>query len=177
MADEFPNEFDAVDESAGLTPAADGSTLALLRDRVATAKKKLQLDLEVPRLDPPVFVRFKPPTQKRIEAANELARKLRNQKGGEAVIIANAGLLADVCLGVFEVIDGREVSIDPEDRDGDWLKFGPRLAELLGLKTNKASDVVRALYLTDGDIISTSDKLAVWSGHAAEAFERDTEGN
>jgi hypothetical protein len=183
MSDTFPDEFppETGDQAgdAGDVPAAPDSTLALLRQRVARAKEQLHVDLEVPRLEPPVFVRFKPTNQGRLNAASKLAGKLKNRDDGD--VVANAGILADACLGVFEVleVDGQkvEVSIDPEDRDGDWPKFGPRLAELLGVTTNKASDVVRALYLTDGDIMSTVTKLGVWSGYAQDDLERDPEGN
>lgn len=178
--DQFPDELAELEDegpthTGGQTPAAPGSTLASLRDRVARVKETLYLDLEVPRLEPPVFVRYRPTTQGRLNAAGKLASKL--SKGDDGDVVANAGILASACIGVFEVIDGEEVSIDPEDRAGDWPTFGPHLAELLGINTRKASDVVRALYLTDGDIISTVTKLGVWSGYAQEQLERDPEGN
>ncbi|XBB66866.1 hypothetical protein ABFU82_22580 [Nocardioides sp. WV_118_6] len=178
--DQFPDELAELEDqgsthAGGPAPAAPGSTLASLRDRIKNAKADLHLDLEVPRLDPQVFVRFRPTTQARLNAAGKLAGKLTKNDDGD--IIANAGILASACIGVFEVIDGEEVSVDPDDRDGTWPTFGPRLAELLGVSTKKASDVVRALYLTDGDIISTVTKLGVWSGYAQEQLERDPEGN
>ena len=67
--------------------------------------------------------------------------------------------------------------IDPNDRDGEHPKFDRRLAGLLGVPAGKASQVVRALYLTDGDIISTVNDLGIWSGFAREQMERDPEGN
>lgn len=178
--DQFPDELaDLEDQGSahegGQAPAAPDSTLASLRDRVARVKKALHLDLEVPRLDPPVFVRYRPVEQTRLNAAGKLATKLNRSNDGD--VIANASILSSACIGVFEVIDGEEVSIDPEDRHGEWPNFGPRLAELLGINTKKSSDVVRALFQTDGDIISTVSKLGVWSGYAQEELERDPEGN
>jgi hypothetical protein len=173
--DGFVDDFDTEEtETPGLAPAADGSTLASLRARREKAIEKLHLDLEVPRLDPQVFVRFKPVSQERLNAANKQAGKSSDK---DAEVIANAGILAWACLGVFEVIDGEEVSIDVDDREGEWPKFDKRLAGLLGVRAGKASEVVRGLYLTDGDIISTVGKLGVWSGYATDQLESDPAGN
>ena len=169
---ELDGEFETTGDDKA--PAAKGSALATLRDRREKAVKELKKNLEVPRLDPPVFVRFKPIDQARLTAAN---KKAAASKEKDAEVIANAGILAEACLGVFEVIDGVEVSVDPDDREGEWPRFDKKLARLLGVPAGKASDVVRALYLTDGDIISTVSTLGVWSGYAAEQLEQDTEGN
>lgn len=171
--DAFPDELDPATPEPGLTPAAEGSVLADLRTRRERAKAALTTDLEVPRLDPPVYVRFKPPTQARIDAANQRAR---NGNDKDATVLANAIVIADSCVGVFEIIDGEKVSVDPTDRDGTWPLFDKRLARLLGVPAGRAADVVRALYLTDGDVLSTSAKLAEWSGFATEQLELD-EGN
>lgn len=182
MADQFndddfvndADDFGSPQEDDGRTPAAPGSVRASLRDRREAAVSSLHIDLEVPRLDPPVFVRYAPIPKAKINAANE---KVAKSKDPETDIIANASLLIGACLGVFEVIDGEEVSIVADDRDGPWPKFDADLARELGVKAGKATAVVRSLYLTDGDVVSTVGKIGEWSGYAAEQSERDTEGN
>lgn len=173
MADELQHEIEP--ETTEQTPAPEGSVLATLRERRERVQAALVKDLAVPRYDPPIYVRYKPLPSRRLNAANKQAAASSDK---DAEVIANAGILAEVCVGVFEVVNGREVSIDPESRDGELLRFADRrLAELLGVKAGKASEVVRALYATDGDIISTVNDLGVWSGFAREQLERDSEGN
>lgn len=163
----------------GETPAAPGSMLASLRERRAKAKEELFLDLPVPRYDPPLYVRFKPLDQSALVAGQKLIDA--GKKDREVVTKVNAGYLAGACLGLFEVADGEKVSIDPDDRStdpGEWPTFGPRVAELLGEPgLARAVDVVRSLYLTDGDIIATAGELAVWSGYTGEKLEAEFEGN
>jgi hypothetical protein len=154
-------------------PAAPGSALSSLRARRQKAAEELHLDLAVPRLDPPVWVRFAPVEQGLIDRANKRHEKSKAQ---DKNVVINAVILADACRGVFEVIDGEEVSIDDNDRDGEWPRFDDQLADLLGVEAGKASDVVRALYLTDGDVIATATKLADWSGYSLADLE-EREGN
>ena len=111
MSDDFIDDFDS--DTPDEAPVAEGSVLAGLRERREQAKTKLVKDLAVPRMDPPVYVRFKPIPSRRLTAANKQAAASGDK---DAEVIANAGVLAEACLGVFEVIDGREVSIDPNDR-------------------------------------------------------------
>lgn len=160
--------------------AAEGSVLSSLRARRRKSVENLHFDLEVPRYDPPVYVRFKPVSQQKVE---DTYRRTEKRKGQDRTVVTNAIILAEACLGVFEVIDGREVSVDPDDRDGEWPKFDERLGKLLTSiedgerPPSRASDVVRKLYLTDGDIISTSQDLSYRSGYAQEQLEKDPEGN
>lgn len=171
MGDETPEETGAPGERA----AAPSSQLAGLRARRQQVVDKLYTDLAVPRYDPAVFVRFSPIADHKVNAINKQAGK---SKDPERDVVANAKALADVCVGVFEVIDGEEVSIDPDDRHGDWPKFDARLAELLGMSgdASNASTVVRGLYFTDGDIMSTAQKVAEWSGYSLNGVE-EREGN
>lgn len=156
-------------------PAADSSVLTSLRDRRQAALAEAHLDLAVPRLDPPVYVRFKPIDDSRF---NALMKRFEKYKGNDRNVVHNASILAECCLGVFEVIDGEKVSIDPADRDGDWPRFDPQLAQLLGQDLEpRAADVVRGLYVTDGDVIATAGKLAEWSGYSLADLEELTAGN
>ncbi|HTW17083.1 MAG TPA: hypothetical protein VMF51_18275 [Nocardioides sp.] len=162
----------------GEAPAAPGSILDGIRARRDRAKAALFVDIKVPRYEPELWVRFKPTEQKRIDAAGEKARK---SKDDHRIVNANATLLAEACIGVFEVdADGEKVSIDPADRStnpDDWPQFDKRLARLLEIPAGKAVEVVRGLYLTDGDIISTAAELGEWSGYSRDMLEQDTAGN
>lgn len=125
----------------------------------------------MPRLEPPVYVRFAPVPHGRIEAINKRHEKSKDK---DRDVIINAAVLAEACRGVYEVIDDQAVSVDDTDREGEWPRFDDRLAELLGVEAGKASDVVRALYLTDGDVIATATKLGEWSGYSMADLEERT---
>lgn len=156
-------------------PAAPGSPLASLRERRARAAAELWIDLEVPRLDPPVYVRFAPVPLSEI---TRVGRKFEKYRGPDKDLRINATLMAQACRGVWEHDDdGEAVSIDPEDRDGSWPCFDERLAGLLGEVSTTAVDVVRALYLTDGDVIATGAKLSEWSGYATDELREADLGN
>lgn len=178
------NTFEGDDLDTTGETGADTSPLGSLRARREKVLAGLHIDLDVPRYDPPIVVRFQPVPLTEIEAFN---RRYAKEKNGS--VLANAAVLAKACLGVMEydpdgrveVVDGVEVpllvSLDPEDRDG-VLQFGPRLAELLGRPmAKKAVHVVQALYATDGDITSTADKLAEFSGYTVQRTESEFEGN
>lgn len=171
--DPDPSDTDA----PGQRPAAPTSALAGIRDRRQKVVAELFTDLEVPRYDPPIYVRFGPIPDTRIEALNKQTAKSKDPAKN---VVANAVALAEVCLGVFEVIDGEKVSVDPENRSsdpGDWPRFNDHLAALLGLEgATKAADVVRGLYATDGDLLSTSGRVTEWSGYSLDGVD-ELEGN
>lgn len=160
------------DQHDDTTPAATvGGSLSSRRQQ---AVDELWTDLKIPRYDPPIYVRFKPIEQKRIDA---MTASIERSKAKDKRVAANAALLAEATIGVFEVVDGEQVSIDPEDRDGDWPKFDMRLAELFEVQAVKAAEVVRAVYLTDGDIIATVMQVGEWSGYNLDEIQADFEGN
>lgn len=167
-------------ESVQRVVAAEGSALSSLRQRRKEVKSRLFFDLEVPRYDPPIYVRYKPVSQQKIEDTYKRTDKLR---GENRTVTTNAIILAEACVGVFEIIDGERVSVDPEDRGGEWPKFEKRLGELLTdiedgeRPPTKGSEVVRKLFFTDGDIIATAQDLATKSGYAQEQLELEPEGN
>ncbi|HXH77317.1 hypothetical protein [Nocardioides sp.] len=146
-----------------------------LRERREQARSKLYLDRRVPRIDPPVFVRFKPLSSARLEG---LTRQAEKSKDPERYINGSAIAIADACVGIFEVIDDEKVSIDPDGDRDDWPRFDSRLAELLGLADlGKAAPIVRALYLTDGDVTSEAAALTEWSGYAGQEADEEYAGN
>lgn len=159
----------AEETTEGQRPAAFGSALADLRDRREKALRRLHLDLRIPRLDPPVYVRFKPVERPVIEDAN---KKAAESKDRDWAVIANAFVLAHACVGVFGEVDGK-----PEGTPEDWPRFAD-LAELVDLPAaSTATEVIRKLYLTDGDVIAAADRLTTWSAQVEQRTEEEFSGN
>ena len=151
-------------------PAAPDSALAGLRARREAAVQQLHKDLPVPRLDPPVFVRFRVVDQADIDEANKLMAKSKDR---DRRVITNAIVLAKACLGIFEKDAHGEPVGDPDE----WLRFDKSLAAVLEVDLIKGSDIVRALYLADGDIIATCEKLWEFSGFTGDQLESEFAGN
>lgn len=166
MSDEF--EYGA---HAGEIAAAPSSPLAGLRAQRDAIKAKLFLDLRVPRYEIPVYVRFRPPEQSELNMISKLADKSKNPA---AILDANAQVLANCCLGVFELDADGNPNGDPDE----WPDFGPELADYLGKpELKRGADVAKTLYLTDGDLISTALRLAEWAGFATDRAAEEYEGN
>lgn len=168
--------IEAGSPSDGERPAAPGSPMRSLRARRDAARNKLHTDLAVPRYDPPVYVRFRPLSQGEIDAAQKTHEKSRDR---DRTVIANAGLLANACLGIFEIDeDGQEVGVGCTDPGADWPRFDKDFSEQVSdVPLTRASDIVRALYFTDGDVIATAARLTEWSGYNTEQLERADRGN
>jgi hypothetical protein len=147
--------------------AAPGSLLASLRGSREEAEEKLYIDLRVPRHSHEIWVRFKPIPATEVE---RVAKMIEKAKDPEVSIRANAGVLANACLGIFGPIE--------KDDPDLWLRFDEDLAKALGKPDLiRAADVVRALYLTDGDVLSTAAKVTEWSGYADQESTEEFEGN
>jgi hypothetical protein len=157
-----------------------------LRERREAVAAKLYTDRDVPRL-PGVVVRFGPIPGGTIEQIN---RRTEKSKDPERYVLGAASSLTHACLGVYDVTDDEDaaiattkdgrhlVSIDADHPDDPAPKFDARLAKLLGLhETASAIQVVRGFYLTDGDVVSESNEVTVWSGYAGEESDGDFAGN
>ncbi len=132
--------------------------LARLAEARKAALETLHLDIQVPRLDPPVFVRVRPITGPEVVA---ITKRFRGNKSADAPVMHNAAIIAEVCLGVFGTDDDGQPVEDPDE----WPRFDGQLAEILGLDgASSAVEVVRGLYLTDGDIASAANRVVEWSG-------------
>ena len=167
------DDFDDLDElETEEAPAASSSLLATLRQRQSEAREGLFFDYPVPKLEP-LHVRFRPATAAEIKLAGKVAE--RNRKADDGAVIAEAGLLARCCLGIFDKDEHGNPKGDPDE----WLTFGPELAEVLGLQMERPSGsaVVRALYLRDGDVTSTFSQLVVDSGYKLNELEESEAGN
>ena len=167
--DDAPAQF--ADDTA---PTARPSSAALLslKSRREEIKKDLYIDLQVPRWSTPeVFVRYGPIDATR---ADQAIRKREGSK--EFSVLANADILAQACIGVYACLDGdrdTKYSLNSDNPDGPWTRFDPALARNLGLITDAAVDVVRALYYTDGDLIQAAAALGEWSGKTNAKLDED----
>jgi hypothetical protein len=165
---EFANNegtgFPADDEGAvNDAPVAVVSPLISLRERREQIVNDLYIDIKVPRWDDPsIFVRFRPVSAMKLNAAIERRRK---QKGEDWTLLANADVLIDSCIGIYAIFDGEDhkYSLRHNDAQGKWTKFDKDLADSLGVEAERATDTLRALYLTEGDLIDTANKLFRWS--------------
>lgn len=166
----------------GELAAAPTSPLTSLRERRRKAVKALHLDIAIPRYDPPLYVRFRPVEQKRIDFH---AKRFEKSKDEDRTVLANCATLAEAVIGVFEVDDeDRKVSpLDPDVTDpADWPGFDETLAAALldedEVAPTSATEVIRrAVYFTDGDIIAHATRLAEWSGYTLAEAEELSAGN
>lgn len=152
-------------------PAAGGSPLANLRQRREAKVAKLYMDLSVRGLEP-LVVRYRPVTAAEITRTN---KRFEKSKADDVDVLINAVILSQACLGIFDKPDAT-ASVPTNEA---WPRFDKDLAQSLGLNPEAVQgvDVVRALYLTDGDIISTGAELSQWSGFTLSDVDRDVAGN
>lgn len=166
----------------GQVKAARGSGLAALRGKRAKAVAELHVDLPVPRSEEAfgqrVIVRYRPFTG---AEADGVRKRFRKDKRDGVDVIANSVILAKCCLGIFTEVE--------RDDPAAWMKFDPELAELLltdadGVvdqvaldKVAGADEVVRLLYVTDGDVMATASKLSEFSGFTLDELDEDHAGN
>jgi hypothetical protein len=152
---------------AGAEESDANTALASLKNRRAQIVDEMYIDVQVPRWESPeIFVRFKPVSTVKLSAAIDRRRK---QKGDDWSLLANADMLIESCIGIYAVLDGdhdKKFSLNPGDPLGAWTKFDPTLGKVLGVDVQRATDVVKELYLTEGDLIDTANKLFKWSNVA-----------
>lgn len=160
----------------GATAAAPQSGLARLRARRAEAAKELYLDVPVPRLSPPVYVRFTPVTS---AAQQKAEQRFKNYKGDDKFLRQNASIMAQFCVGIWENDhEGTPVGLNGASDPAAWPKFDPEFAAGLGLAPDAgAVATVLALYLTDGDVMSVGFRLGEWSGFTGEQLLEVEQGN
>ncbi|MDQ2727577.1 MAG: hypothetical protein M3Y91_06885 [Actinomycetota bacterium] len=162
------------------------SALAKIQARRTEGPDVLHIDKIVPRREPipgaaVTYVRFRPLEPDVIADAWERRQKRRKDGTRSKAwrTMASAEALVEACIGVYGVVvdgDGTEmrVSYMPGDPFGEWTKFDTDLAKAIGSSATAGAGVCRALYETDGDIMTVAGELAEWSGTVApdedEAF-------
>ena len=169
MAFETDDYTADVPETAPDAPAVpEGSAFATLRAERANAAEKVHLELRVPRWETPVFVRYKAPEKKRIQSILNAAQKKRDHS-----VTPEAVLLAENCIGVYE----KDPDGNPIGNPDEWPRFDEALAAYLGVDAKRAVDVVKALFVTEGDITRHSAELMTWAGFATGDVDDLYSGN
>jgi hypothetical protein len=158
-------------------PAPDRlSILGHLKERREEVKTAATIDLQVERWsDPELFVRFKPVDHAIIRSGGRKVEVAPDKAKSQVEVDINADVLIAGCVGVFARVDGEEFSLRPGDPRGPWTKFDPDLAENLGCE-HSARKVVKALYIFDGDIITTAGKVAEFSGYREKYADEEVAG-
>jgi hypothetical protein len=150
------------------------SVLGSLKERREQIVEESYIDLPVPRWhDPEVVVRYKPVPHTVVRKA--MNNNVPDKRKGNAEVEANCEVLIYGCVGVFARLDGHEYSMRPGDENGTWTTFDEDLAENLGCNPS-AIEVVRKLYITDGDILSAASKVGEFSGYREQYADEEALG-
>lgn len=167
----------APEPHVGAPPVPSDSPLADLRKRRQAALETLYLDLKVPRWDedggPAVYVRYAPIDPAAAIKAVQKRSKAR-PRPDDYQLLATIDVLLGACRGVYAVegdpADGQVTRYSLRDGDpyGEWTRFDHDLANTLGIEHERAVDIVRGLYFTDGDILGAYAQLSEWSGLTAQ---------
>ena len=159
------------EERVGSDNGGPPSILSSLKERRQQVLNEQVLRLPVPRWDnPTIVVMYKPVEHPFIRRAQTAVEKAGKDKKGDAEVDSNADILIRGCVGVVAVLDGKEYSLRIGDEDGDPTLFDIDLADNLGVdgsggKPPTARQVVRSLFLTDGDILSAASEVIRFSGY------------
>lgn len=170
------------DEAGARVPATAATRLSRLGDLKERRQAILEsavLDRKVPRWnDPEVWVRYKPIDHSVIRAGFARIDSAPPAKKGEVEVNANADLLIRACVGVYaklpDVDPEAEFSLRPDDPEGEPTRFDPDLATCLGLPDKAtAREVVKKLFITEGDIIAHAKAVAEFSGYTEDETDTD----
>lgn len=166
--------MDSSEERVGseqVSRATAPSVLSSLKERRQQVLEEQILRLPVPRWeDPSILVKYRPVEHGYIRKAQGRVEKANKDRQADVEIEANADILIRGCVAVVAVIDGKEYSLRPGDENGEPTTFDADLAENLGVEgvgnhAPTARQVVRSLFLTDGDILSAATRLITFSGY------------
>lgn len=154
------------------------SALGQLKERREQIFTKQVLTLPVPRWEDPVIkVRYRPVPHDLIRNAQRRVERTKKNAQAKEELYGNMDLLIKSCVGVVAVIDGQEYSLWPNEPKGELTTFDADLAENLGLPNGAtARQVVQALFITDGDILSQAQELVEWSGYRETEADDELEG-
>ena len=147
------------------------SVLGSLKERRQEVLEAQVLDLPVPRwTDPVIVVRYKPVEHGFIRRAQDAVNNAPKREKYETELNGNADILIRGCVAVVAVVDGQEYSLREGDSDGEPTVFDEDLALNLGVegaggKRPTAREVVRALFITQGDILSAAQGVVEFSGY------------
>jgi hypothetical protein len=146
------------------------SILGNLKERRQQIVKDDLLTLPVPRwVDPAIFVRYVPIEHAAIRKAQDAVEAAPKKEKYAVEVRGNIDLLIKGCVAVFARLPGddRAYSLREGDWEGEPTTFDVDLARNLGLDHDgvTARETVKALFITEGDIISHAQELIDFSGY------------
>jgi hypothetical protein len=153
--------------------AADSPLAGLGKQRQA-AQEQRYLDLRVPSIEPPLWIRYLPVESSVLSQLDDKRESelKQPQTRASANLRYGAGVLARSCAGIFRLDeDGKPVG-DPST----WPRFDRDLAEALEVPFVNSTILVSALYVSDGDVTSAGNEVADFSGYTARAERRELQG-
>lgn len=152
--------------------------LGSLKARRQEILNKEYLDLAVPRwTDPEIIVRYKPVDHAVIRRAQMNAENAPKKKRIETELNGNCDILIYGCVHISARIGDKTYSLNPDDPEGELTQFDSALAANLGLEQNAtARSTVKALFLTDGDLLQHASRVVEWSGFREDESDEELEG-
>lgn len=157
------------------------SILKNLRDRREEIAVAQVLSERVPRWsDPEIWVDYKPVDFNAVDKVRrEGSTKVTGEAESEMIFLANVDALIAGCIAVYAVLPDDDAtpktkySLKAGDPTGALTKFDRDLGVNLGLNEScTARQVVRALFIADGDVLTHANKLNAFSGYAGQEANR-----
>lgn len=153
-------------------PVTGISALTHLRDRREAIVQEQILERRVPRWsDPEIWVRYEPVDFDIADKVRKMSERSKGRLTSQQILDANIDALIAGCIGVYATLEGdeRQFSLKPGEPEGPLTTFDADLAQNFGLpEGTTARQVVRTLFLTDGDILYHGQELSKFSGFAGE---------
>jgi hypothetical protein len=160
-------------------PPARLSMLGQLSKRREEIKQGATTDLKVERWsDPEIWVRYKPVDHNIIRSGINRVEQAQPKDKARIEVDINSDVLIRGCVGVFARVNGKDYSLRPGDPHGEYTKFDGDLADNFELpeEARSARQVVKALYIFEGDIMAASAKIAEFSGYRDQVADEEVLG-
>lgn len=137
------------------------------------------VDILVPKSDR-IYVRFAYVDLSEVQAIQKRIVGKRNPRPSDTLKM-NTALLVEACRGVFSLEpDKGKISIDPDNPTEDpaqWLRFDPRLGDLLGVeKSAGAAAVALKLFGSPWAVQAVADEYDDFLRPTAERLEDEHRG-
>jgi hypothetical protein len=165
----------AVDEIESVAPL---SILGSLRERRAQILEEQILPLAVPRWDDPkIVVKYKPVDHAIIRGIERQVDAAPKKDRAKVELNGNCDVLIRACTAVVAVLDDEEYSLRLNDPHGEPTIFDRDLGANLGLEPHAtAREIVKALYITDGDILAAASAIGEFSGYRNQEADDGVSG-
>jgi hypothetical protein len=175
---EFPEPEEPDEQPTQIIAAAGDSVLDAIRKRYDDLAVERHYDLEVPGWHGCFVLRCGPINSKKLGQVRE---RLSRGGGGTAMFdfAFNADVIIDSCREVLVRLK-REDELESVDPGGEAVGIDARLADLLHIKTNRARDLLLAIYKgapsPEVAIERAQIDLYQWSSGAEQELEEDVLG-